>query len=100
MRSTVAGFAAVAALTAVAGMTPAQAMPAQPAGISEANVALGNIVDVQYRRRFVRPYYGYNRPWRYAYRPYPYYGYGYPYRYYGYGGPFVRVGPFGFGFGW
>ena len=95
MRSTVAGLAAVAALTAVAGWTPAQAMPAQPAGISQANAAVDNVVDVQYRRRYVRRYYG---P-RYGYRPYPYYGYGSPYGYYS-PGPFVRFGPFGFGFGW
>jgi hypothetical protein len=57
-----------------------------------------------YRRGYVgRRFYG---PRRYAYRgygrryyrPYPYYAYG-GYPYYS-PGPFVRFGPFGFGFGW
>jgi hypothetical protein len=95
-----AGLAATALLAGAPGSTPAQAMPAQPSAISQANEAASNVVDVQYRRRFVRPYRYYGPPpWRYAYRPYPYYAYGYPYRYYS-PGPFVRIGPFGFGFGW
>src|SRR5439155_18561186 len=52
MKSLAAGFAALAALTAAAAWTPAQAMPAQPAGISQAGAEVGNYVEAQYRRRY------------------------------------------------
>jgi hypothetical protein len=48
-----------------------------------------------YVRRYYRPRYYYYRAPYYAY-PYPYY----PYPYYRYYGPYVGVGPWGFGFGW
>ena len=70
---------------------------ATSAGISQANAEVGNYVEAQYRRRYVRRYYA-PRPYAVP-PPYPYYSYGYP-GYYGYPGPFVRFGPFGFGLGW
>jgi hypothetical protein len=101
--TTIAGLASATLLVAAAGLTPAEAMPIQPAGINQASAAADNYVEVQYRRRYVRPY-RYARPRYYA----PYYGGGYPYGGYGYGGypygygyyggPSVQLGPFGFGF--
>ena len=94
MKTTIlAGLAATALLAAASGLTPAQAMPAQPSAISQANEAISNVVDVQWRRRYwgpryYRPYYGGYYPY---YRPYPY-------RYYA-PGPGFYIGPRGFGFG-
>jgi hypothetical protein len=92
-----AGLAASAMLAAASGSTPAQAMPAQPSAISQANEATNNVVDVQWRRRYWGPRYygprfGYMGP-----RYYPYYGGPY-YRYYS-PGPRFFFGPRGFGFG-
>ena len=102
MRMTIAGLAAAAVVAVASGVTPAAAMPAQPAGITQDNAALGNVVDVQYRRRY--GHYRYYAPRRYGYRPYygyrSYDPYGYGYGGYGYYGPSVRVGPMGFGFRW
>jgi hypothetical protein len=105
MRTTIlTGLAATAMLAAASGLTPAQAMPAQPSAISQANEATSNVVDVQWRRGYRGRYWGYRgRYWgpRYygGYYPryyggyYPSYGYGYPY----YAGPYI--GGFGFGIG-
>ncbi len=100
MRTILAGLTAATALVAVAGLTPAAAMPAANLGASQAKAAANNVVDVRWRRHYVR------RHWvgpRYRYwgapYPYPYYAYSYPYRYRYYApGPWVRIGPFGFGF--
>jgi hypothetical protein len=98
---TIAGFAAATLLVGSA-LTPAEAMPIQPAGVNQAGAAADNYVEVQYRRRYVRPY-RYARPRYYYGGGYPYGGYGYGYGGYPYGGyygggPSVQVGPFGFGF--
>jgi hypothetical protein len=104
---TITGLAVATLLMAGSGLTPAQSMPIQPAGVvNHAAVGADNYQEVYYRRRYVRPYgygrrYGYGGGYGYGGYPYGYGGYGYggyPYGY-GYYGPSVQVGPFGFGFG-
>jgi hypothetical protein len=98
MRTTIlAGLAATATLVAVSGSMSAQAMPMQPSPIAQANDAISNVVDVQWRRRHWRhrywgPRFGYVGPRYYSYYRGPYYR---PYA------PFPRffIGPRGFGFG-
>jgi hypothetical protein len=96
---TIAGLAAASLLVGGSGLTPAEALPIQAAGINQASTAADNYQEVQYRRRYARPY-RYARPRYYS----PYYGNRYPYGYGGYpgygyyGGPSVQIGPFGFGF--
>jgi hypothetical protein len=88
MKAILAGAAAIALWAAAP--QPASAMPLV-AGVAKADAAV-SATDVQYRRRYYR--HRYIGP-RYV-EPYPYaYGY-YPYRYYR-PGPYVRLGPFGFG---
>jgi hypothetical protein len=104
MRTTIlAGLAAAAMLALAPACTPAQAMPAQPAAISQANEATSNVVDVYWRRGYRGRYWGYRgRYWgpRYYGGYYPryggYYGYGYPY----YARPYIGGFGFGFGFGY
>jgi len=104
MKSVYAGLGAVILALVVPGQK-AEAMPIQASpAMTDAGVVAPT--DVQYRRgyrgygyrgpryRYVRPYYrGYS-----GYGPGYGYGYGYPYGYYS-PGPYVRLGPFGFGFG-
>ena len=92
MRTTILAGLAATALLAASGLTPAQAMPAQPSAISQANEATSNVVDVQWRRRYWGPRY-------YGPRYYPYYAAPYPYYRYYAPGPRFFVGPRGFGFG-
>jgi hypothetical protein len=65
--------------------------------IAQANEAISNVVDVQWRRRYWRhrywgPRFGYGGPRYYSYYGGPYYRYYAP-------GPRFFVGPRGFGFG-
>jgi hypothetical protein len=114
MKTVYAGLAAMVLAVAVPGPKPAQAMPFQSNLAIAAAGAVTGPTEVQYRRYYRGYRYGYRRGgWAPRYRyygygyPYRYYGYGYPYRYYGYGypyryyapGPYVRLGPFAFGFG-
>lgn len=104
----VAGCAALAALVFAAPKSASATAAAAPA-IQYGETHAGLVQEVgrrYYRRRYVRPYYGY-RPhygYGYGYRPYgyyrPYYGYGYGYRPYGYYGyRYWRPGiSFGFSF--
>ncbi len=95
----------ILALGAAAAITAAVALTS-PAGAAEPRAdGLRNADQIEvssarrHRRVYVRRYYG---P-RYYGGPYyddPYYAYGYyPYRYYR-PGPYIGIGPFGFGFGW
>jgi hypothetical protein len=98
---------AVAAVMLAATAIPGPAAAAQRQGPGIHKQVSGEEFSAQrrYHRRYVvRRHFAprrfvYRRYGPRYYRPYPYYAYGYPYRYYS-PGPFVRFGPFGFGFGW
>ncbi len=92
MKIVLAGLAAMAVATAVGASKPATAMPIQNLASVETKAAGSSVTDVQfiYRRRLWGPRRVLIAP------PYPYYAYSYPYRFYR-PGPFVRIGPFGFG---
>ena len=94
MRTIPAGLAAAAVFAAVAGSTPAGALPIANLGASQAHPATGDTVQVQWRRH--RRWGGYWGPRAYWGPRYYSYGY-YPRRYYG--GPSLYIGPRGFGFG-
>ena len=108
MYRSLGAVAAAAMLAAIA--IPGPTAAAEQRGLGIHKQASGEEFSAQ-RRRYVRRYYAprryayrrygprFYRP--YAYRPYgyPYYPYVYPYRGYYAPGPFVSVGPFGFGFG-
>ena len=90
----VGGCAALAAVFFAAPKSASATTAATPA-IQYGETHAGLVQEVgrrYYRRRYVRPYYGYQ----------PYYGYGYgyrPYGYYGYGYRYWRPGiSFGFSF--
>src|SRR5688572_17388052 len=91
---------------AAVGVTAMLALPAPAVAKDRPADGVRNMEQLEvssarrHKRRYVRHYYGprysYYRPYRYGYyQPYHSYAYSPYYR----PGPFVSVGPFGFGFG-
>jgi hypothetical protein len=103
MYRSLGALAAAAMLAAIVVPGPAAAAE-QREGPGIHKQVSGEEFSAQRRRYVARRHFA---PRRYAYRsyrpgfyrPYPYAAYGYPYRRYYSPGPFIGIGPFGFGFG-
>jgi hypothetical protein len=101
MRTIFAPVAVCAVLAAIAGSTPAAAMPiANIAATAQNSAGTGNYLNVRWYGRHYRHWrrYGYWRP-RHRYWGPRYRAYGYYPHYRRYWGPHVSIGPRGFHFG-